>query len=268
MIDIRMATRADIPAICELWHAAFPTDSKDECVTFLNAISLNEDCVVACQKSKPISMAFFIPSILRTANQDLPVRYLYAASTLPSHRNQGVFSQLLRWSHCRWREKGVAACFLNPAEPSLVGFYQRFGYQPIAFSRTIEGKAGLKPSDVTPLSAVEYQELRTALLPTESFVWQNAMIQYATLYGTPVRIGKAACAFCELHGSNLRIVDMLGIEQSSQRDVCKALAAQFGCDTFTARLHTEDGDCYGMLAPLNGEQVLLTTSPYIGLVFD
>ena len=268
MVDIRMATQADVPAICELWHTAFSKDSEEECLTFLKAISLCEVCVVACENSTPISMAFFIPADLRTANRAVPVRYLYAAATLPSYRNQGIFSQLLRWSHRRWKEKGEAACFLNPAEPSLVGFYQRFGYQPVAFCHTIEGTAGSKSLPVTPLSAGEYPKVRTALLPSESIVWPDSIVQYAASYGTPVRIGQTACAFCESNGRHLRIVDMLGVPQTSQMTVCQALTAWFGCDTFTARFHTQDGACYGMLVCLDTERLPPTITPYIGLVFD
>ena len=67
---------------------------------------------------------------LVTASGVLPLRYVFAAATLPAYQGRGCFSSLLRHAHALAAAEGAAALFLRPAEPGLAAYYERFGYRP------------------------------------------------------------------------------------------------------------------------------------------
>lgn len=267
MSHIRFAVPEDIEAIREIWSAVFAEDTADERDRFLETAHLREECVLACVDGKPVSMAFFLPAVLHGDGGKYAVRYLYAASTLLAYRGQGIFSDLLKTTLQILKERGVAACFLNPAEPSLVTFYRRFGFEPAFFCRTICGGADTEQLPIQPLSVEEYSSLRQTLLPREYVEWDHRLLRYAASYAVPVRIGDGACALYTKNGNTLRVIELLGVPPESQVDVCGAVARALGCDAFKARVFAETGDCFGMLLSLATE-ISLRTTPYIGLVFD
>lgn len=267
MCEIRFADARDTEAIRRIWSAVFTADSPAERDAFLDTVHLSEECVVACENSMPISMAFFLPAVLRINGNAYTARYLYAAATLPAYRGKGIFSVLLNTALATLKERGIAACFLNPAEPSLVGFYQRFGFEPAFFSRTLCGKTSLVSLSFTPLSADEYLSLRQTMLPPDHVVWEDRFLRYAASYATPIRIGDGACALFIKATNTLRVIELLGVPPEQQVSVCGALAQHQGCDTFCARVFSETGDCFGMLRPLD-RRIPLKSAPYMGLAFD
>lgn len=262
MSDIRFAVPTDLPAIREIWSAVFTADTVEERDVFLKTVHLHEECVLACVDGKPVSMAFFLPAVLHINSSAYVVRYLYAAATLPNYRGQGIFGGLLKTALQILRQRGVAACFLNPAQPSLVTFYQRFGFKPAFFSREVSGDANVRTLPIQPLSCKDYIALRQTLLPRDYVSWGNRLLTYAVSFATAVRIGDG-CALFIKDGKILRVIELLGVSDT----VCGALAGALDCDAFTARVFAETGDCFGMLLPL-AEDIVLNTSPYMGLAFD
>lgn len=268
MCEIRFAKPDDIAAIHEIWSTVFKSDTADERDRFLQMVDLREECVLACVDGQPVSMAFFLPAVLHTRDCTYSARYLYAASTLPAYQGNGIFANLLNTVLPILKERGIAVCFLNPAEPSLIKYYRRFGFKPSFFSRTVRGVAGTETLPVQSLSADEYITLRQTLLPCEHVVWQPRLLQYAISYATPFRIGNNACALCVKEGHTLRVIELLGVPSETQNAVCGALALEQDCDTFFARVYAATGDCFGMLLSLSGNTLVLNTAPYMGLAFD
>ncbi len=267
MSEIRFADARDLEAIRRIWSAVFTADTPAERDAFLSTVHVSEECVVACENGAPISIAFFLPAVLHIRGTAYTARYLYAAATLPAYRGKGVFSDLLNTALTALKERGIDACFLNPAQPSLVGFYQRFGFEPTFFSRTLCGEASLEEVSFTPLSAEDYLSLRQTLLPPDCVVWDDRLLCYAVSYAKPIRIGERACALYVKNNGTLHVLELLGIPSEKMAAVCGALAHALGCDDFTARVFAETGDCFGMLLPL-AENITLNTSPYMGLAFD
>lgn len=267
MCDIRFADVRDREALCRIWSAVFTEDTPEERDAFLNTVRLSEECVVACENGEPISMAFFIPAVLRVQGTPYAVRYLYAAATLPAYRGNGIFSDLLNKALVQLKESGNAACLLNPAQPSLVGYYERFGFQPMFFSRTLSGSAAGEDVRVSPLSADAFLSLRQRLLPPDRVEWDERLLSYVMSYAEPIRIGEHACALCVKNGNTLRVLELSGIPYKESTAVCGALARHYGCDAFCARIYSKTGDCFGMLVPLK-KDIPIKTAPYMGLAFD
>ncbi|MBQ9861813.1 MAG: GNAT family N-acetyltransferase [Clostridia bacterium] len=267
MNEIRFADARDLEAIRRIWSAVFTADTPAERDAFLDAVHVSEECVVVCENDVPISMAFFLPAVLHIQNRAYTARYLYAAATLPAYRGKGIFSDLLNAALTALKQRGVDACFLNPAEPSLVGFYRRFGFEPTIFSRTISGTSTTKALPIQPLSAEDYIALRQTLLPPDHVAWDDRLLRYAVSYAKPIRIGERACALCAKNNGTLHVLELLGIPSDEQTAVCGALAHDQGCNVFRARVFSEMGDCFGMLLSL-GERIPLKPAPYMGLAFD
>lgn len=263
MSDIRFAVSRDLAAIREIWSAVFTEDSPAERDRFLKTVCLCEECMLACIDGKPVSMAFFLPAVLHVNGGEYTARYLYAAATLPAYRGRGIFSDLLNAALCTFKECGADACLLSPAEPTLVDFYRRFGFCPAFFCRTVRGDAEAAPLPIRLLSAEEYLSLRQTLLPRDCVAWERRLLSYAASCATPIRIGDGACALVAKDGKTLRVIELLGVQDT----VCGALAQALGCEAFVARVFAETGDCFGMLLPL-AQAITLNASPYMGLAFD
>lgn len=263
MSEIRFAEPRDKEALRRIWSAVFTKDTPAERDAFLNTVHVSEECIVACENGEPISMAFFLPAVLHVHGTAYMARYLYAAATLPAYRGNGIFSELLHAALVALKERGMDACFLNPAQPSLVDFYRRFGFEPTMFSRMVCGDASQETVSVTPLSTDAYLSLRRRLLPSDHVEWDERLLRYALSYAMPIRIGEHACALCVKNKGTLHVLEVLG----EQTAVCGALARVLECDAFCARVVSKKGDCFGMLVPLN-ENVPIHAAPYMGLVFD
>ncbi len=267
MSEIRFAHARDVEALRRIWSAVFTEDTPAERDAFLSTVHVSEECIVACENGKPISMAFFLPAVLHIHGTAYTARYLYAAATLPAYRGNGIFSELLHVALTMLKERGIEACFLHPAQPSLVSFYQRFGFEPTVFSRTLRGDASREAVSFTPLSADAYSSLRQRLLPCDYVEWDERLLHYALSYATPIRVGEHACALCVKNDGTLHVLEVLGVPSEEQAAVCGALARVLECDAFCARVFSKKGDCFGMFLSLN-ENVPMNAAPYMGLAFD
>ncbi len=267
MNEIRFATRKDLKALRSIWHAAFPQDTAADCDGFLKIVHLDEECVVACVDGKPVSMAFFLPAVLRTDDTVYTVRYLYAASTLPAYRGQGIFSELLNTALSWLKSRGIAACFLNPAEESLIGYYRRFGFEPAFFSHTLRGLSHMAQMPLSPLSDTAYLALRQANLPPDRVEWDERWLRYVLSYATALRVGEKACVLFQKNGDELRVLELLNVPEDQKAVVCSALAWHQGCTAFCARTASDGEECFGMLLPL-AQPVPMRAFPYMGLALD
>lgn len=261
MADFRFARADDIPVLRRIWFASFPEDTVEDCTLFLDTVNLSEECMVACVDGEPVSMAFFLPAVFRSNGKEVPTRYLYTASTLPAYRGNGYFSYLLKKSLCVLKGQGIAACFLHPALPSLVKYYERFGFRPFCYSRTESGAAQVR--DVPLSHAADFIRVRQSLLPPQRVDWDDRFLRFAATYATPYCVGENGYALCEKRGDTLRILELLGAPPT----VCGALAARLGCTTYTVCLPAESGECFGMAVPLQGDETEYNAL-YMGLAFD
>lgn len=267
MTELRTATAADTADITAIWQDAFFEDTPQDIAMFLQAVTPEKDCLLLCVDGQPVSMGFFLPATLRCEGRVLPLRYLYAAATRSELRGRRLFAELLTGAHAYWEQRGAAAVFLKPATPSLMAYYQRFGYRSVFFCRTVNGAARRGKTPLWKMPAQAYPALRAAALPTCAVEWDARLVTWAADTAEVVAIGENACALCRKQGDCLQIVELLGVEPSRQEALCGELAAFYECTAFSARLYAANGDCFGMLYPLQPETEI-PPSPYMGLAFD
>ena len=113
--------------------------------------------------------------------------YIYGIAAFKSCRGRGVGSRLIRSALAELKNLGYEGIFLVPAEESLFGYYERFGFQPISTIRECRIEAGA-PVPLRRLTSDAYAAARRRLLPGHSLIQEGpclALLEgYAALYAT------------------------------------------------------------------------------------
>ncbi len=262
----RFARKDDIPALARVWENAFPDDSEKEIFTFLKTVRPEEECLLADRDGQVVAMVFMLPACLRTGTSRLPLQYIYAAATLSDFRGQGIFGGLLTAALSVAQQRGCAASFLRPAEPSLRGYYQRFGYEPFFYCRTFTGTAGSQPTAAVSVSSEEYACRREKRLPETAVLWDSRFMGGTVLLGND---GEAGCAVCDSRDGVLFIRELL-CDPEDEETLAASLAAAFGCGTYQCRVPAAraEGEPFGLLRPLTDFDGKNSGIPYMGLALD
>ena len=263
-MEIRFATVHDRAALCDIWLSAFPADTKADCMAFLDLVDLPTECMVACKNATPVSMVFLLPATMVVDHKEYSLCYIYAAATHADHRGNGTFSVLLNEALRLQKEKGIAASFLSPQEPSLVRFYQRFGYVPISYRHTLKGAATSNCAEIKKVTHDVYKTVRQPLLPPVHICWDDRFLKAEISAFEAVRVQGNGYALCRKNGSDLYIAERLGTALS--HETCGQLAAYFECSTYTASAEGQMGDCFGMILPLT-DNVPIDRTVYMGFSF-
>jgi predicted N-acetyltransferase YhbS len=113
--------------------------------------------------------------------------YIYGIATFEAHRGLGIGSQLIRAALTHLKQEGCGPVFLVPAEPSLFGYYERFGFRAVSTIQESSVTAAA-PLPIRHLDPAEYADLRRAYLPAHSLIQEGACLAlldgYAKLYAT------------------------------------------------------------------------------------
>lgn len=113
--------------------------------------------------------------------------YIYGIAAFESCRGRGVGSGLIRTALEELENRGYEMVFLVPAEPSLFGYYERFGFRAVSTIREFTVSAAA-PLPLKKLTADEYAAARKKLLPAHSLIQEGACLAllsgYADFYAT------------------------------------------------------------------------------------
>ncbi len=268
MRSYRFAAAEDRSALFEIWREAFPSDTVEDIAAFLERITPEKDCLLALEDGVPVSMVFMLPATLRVRTVSYRLQYIYAAATKTEFRGRGIFAHLLKQAFAVAVERGCDGSFLRPASPSLFTYYARFGYEPFFYCHTLHGLAKAAPLTLNSLSAQAYAARRLALSEA-TVVWEPCFVEYSM--GEAVKISaekQQGLSLYSKRGNTLYIAELLGFGASSGR-IAAALAAQNGCDTFTARIPaTDKTECFGLLKPFKTIPMPTDKIPFMGLALD
>ncbi len=150
--------------------------------------------------------------------------YIYGIAAFQSCRGRGIGSQLIRAALDDLKKQGYEASFLVPAEESLFGYYERFGFRRIGTIREQEIPAGT-PLPIRELTAGEYAALRRTMLPAYSLIQEGPCLDllggYASFYAAEHAIAAV---------SESMVWELLGDETQAP-----GLIAALGLTTATVR---------------------------------
>lgn len=113
--------------------------------------------------------------------------YVYGIATFEAHRGRGIGSQLIRAGLEYLNAQGYEAVLLVPAEESLFGYYERFGFSTVSTIREETVTAGI-PLPLRKLTVSEYAALRRRYLPANGVLQEGPALElldgYADFYAT------------------------------------------------------------------------------------
>lgn len=176
---IRLAEKRDIPALCELWTACFD-DSFDYVSYFYRENFDNISVPVYTVDGKPVSMINLIDAAFADGTDEYPVKYVYAAGTLPGFRNKGIMSSVFLHEIENATENGYGL-FLKPV-PGLIGYYASLGFE--TDNNLHLCSFGREPCDsisvvVSDISAQEYNSLRNSVFSKKPYVkWPEVHVKW------------------------------------------------------------------------------------------
>ncbi len=117
------ANENDVRQILRIWRVCFG-DEENYIRFYLAHRFETENMLVIHRDGSPVSMASFLPAMLRQGEEWIPARYVYAVATLPEYRGKGLASEILRYASEKYREPLI----LQAADASLQTFYERLGF--------------------------------------------------------------------------------------------------------------------------------------------
>lgn len=192
-INLRTATRADIPALRENWRLSFG-DGEAYLDFFFSRRFEPRLTPVAVADGRLVAQLFLLPALLVSDGDSCEVYYLFAAATHPQYRGLGIMAQLLREAEHIACANGRNAVVLLPGEPGLYLYYARHGYET-AFTRRVWTVARSELAEI----ALESPEtdaflfLLRYLQQREGVCWNEDALRYALDEHRRFRGTYAAC---------------------------------------------------------------------------
>lgn len=222
--DVVFANENDIAQIKTIWRICFG-DEEDYIRFYLAHRFEVENMLVIHEDGKPVSMATFLPALLKQGEEWTPVRYVYAVATLPEYRDKGYASRILKYASDKYKEPLI----LQPEGEELERFYEKLGFVNAFEKKSWEIIAGsdLKAASYDSIDTensardkkqseevtlAEYKEIRDAHFDRENYVsWDEDAISYALLEndfcrGSVRKIGEDILLY-RLEKNTLRVVE-------------------------------------------------------------
>ncbi|MEA5135299.1 MAG: GNAT family N-acetyltransferase [Candidatus Fimivivens sp.] len=164
------ATAAMAAPLKNLWQIVFG-DRPDYIGLFFNNRFVPENTMVALFEGMPVAMLYLLPITIRENNIDYNARYIYAVGTHPDYRSQGLSGALLKATHTRLAQEGVALSLLVPAEPSLFAYYGMRGFSTEFYRKTV----AYAPKKGGPLATLKTAQLPELLMQRDRLFGQSAL---------------------------------------------------------------------------------------------
>lgn len=257
--DVVFANENDIDQIKMIWHTCF--GDEDDYIRFHLAHRFEvENMLVIHEDGKPVSMATFLPALLKQGEEWTPVRYVYAVATLPEYQGKGYASRILKYASDKYKEPLI----LQPEGEELERFYEKLGFvnafEKKSWEITVSGDEQFSAGEasVTELPAAEsdlqaasydsndaknsaqkdsgevtlaeYKEIRDTHFDAENYVsWDEDAIAYALLEndfcgGHVLKTGEDILLY-RLEKNVLRVVETTLEGEALQSQIQKLLSS-------------------------------------------
>ncbi len=281
---IRLAEHNDIESIIVLWNEAFP-DTEENIRFFIDNRFVPHNTVVCEEGGEVVSMLFLLDGNLIIEGNSYSSYYLYAACTAESFRGRGIMAKLLEKAKKLTAERNKYFICLMPAEKSLFGFYERFGYKSI-FSRKIlninSSEVENTVSENNRIDQIDYACLRnSAFKEFNRFEWDHNAIEFAfkhhdlyggdsvfsckgyALYNTNESTNVKELAF---HPSDFKAAIKMILSESGTQECSVTLPADYPADIGKAEIIKS-----AMALPVKKEYEIIIDgieNAYLGLTLD
>ena len=226
-----------IAGLRQLWKQAFG-DTDAFLDLFFSTGYRPDHCRCITEAGQPVAALYWLDFYC----EEQKFAYIYAVATDPACRGQGLCRQLMADTADLLTAKGYHGAILIPQDEGLRIMYGKMGYLP-ATAIDEYHCAGGTPCPVREITAGEYLQLRSALLPAGSLTPADAatdlLAALARFYAGDGFV--AAAGGDEAH---LRFVEYLGPQEKQA-----ALVAALGHTEATIRT-VGNGTDFAMYLPL------------------
>lgn len=124
---IQLATPETRRAVREIWKEVFQDDDAYLDILFSDKYK-DENTLIATTEGKVVAALQMHSYEITCWHTRIPFYYLMGLSTLPAYRGKGYMGALIEASHRLMKQRNIPLSILVPAEQSLFGYYERFGY--------------------------------------------------------------------------------------------------------------------------------------------
>ncbi len=219
---IRAARAGDKADVMAIYNVCFPGE-ESFCRWFFDRVYRPENTLVWEQDGLAAAVQL-LPVRLALGGRQVPCTYIYAAGTLPQLRGRGLMAALLERSFALSAARGDQLSVLITQEPSLIGYYARFGYRPVFARSLCTAQKGTLPADcvIRPMEprdtgAVQglYRAAQGSLYGVRGAEdWRLIAEQYGENARVLERMGRGVTAFALLEGGqdSLNATEALGPE--------------------------------------------------------
>ena len=266
MIDF--ATEKDYSEIIPVWQSGFD-DNADDVAEFLAGTGGFCDRLVWREDKKIVAEMNIIRCDLSIEGKRVSAVYFYALATLPEYRGRGIMSSMIRFALDKYAADGISYAMIVPAEEGLVGYYRRFGFEPICGAKIADIPSESIfdfPIQTTKLSPSQLKELRDSRKGNNA-VFSVEYIDFALRFCEMTAVEfDGGYAIFEQGDDRVRIIEFDG-EVNRMLSAVKEL-----CKSEIYRVYLPDDSligekvCRGMVCPL-GESAPLNKAQ-IGLIMD
>jgi hypothetical protein len=175
---VRLASKPDIPALCEIWKSCFINDSEEYIEYFYKENFDSIKTYIYCSDGRPVSMVHIFDAVINDGNISHKAMYAYAGGTLPGYRHNGYFEAVMRHVQ-NTAVSGREILFFKPA-PHLISYYQFLGCVNGSFFRIVTFSPEEKqPYIFTDISDIEYNRLRDSAFSGTAYVkWSDDYIRW------------------------------------------------------------------------------------------
>ena len=244
-------TRAEIPALRQLWQEAFG-DTDAFLDGFFGSGFSPERCLRVWDDQLAAAVYWFSCSC---GNRKMA--YIYALATKKRHRGRGYARALLERAAEILKEQGFSGILLVPGEPELFGMYRKFGFVKTLCVDAFAAEADGAPVPVRRICPEEYARLRQVALPVGGVVQEDENLAFLASFA-----GLYAGDGWLLAGT-LEDGVFAGMEFLGDRSAIPGILAALGAKTGTFRTPGQR-QVFAQYRSLDG-----TPAPqYFGLAFD
>ncbi len=223
---LRRTDSNDIAALKKLWAVSFG-DTTEEINMFFDCVYGCCDAFAAELDGELIAALYAIPCELKSGEDTVAARYIYAVATMPEFRGRGIMTRLMDFAHAELESDGVEAFWLYPANEGLSGFYAKAGYESVPSMQSAEFEGYKTVSKAKPVDAADVEKWRGDLLAHKSaMLWDKRILDYALKFydaewlAMPSGIALASCK-----GDKVIIHELLSADV---QDSVSAICAYYG----------------------------------------
>lgn len=209
---LRKTKPADLPQLDALWAAGF-ADTPAERAAFFDTLYPAVTGFCAEEGGRLIAAAYALPQTLAWGERTVQSAYLYALTTHPDYRRQGICAALLAYAEKELKKCYVDCLTLVPATDALRAYYTRLGFRSSTAAAFTRIDAPAARGFCETLTPQDYAGLRETLLyDTPHVRYSLPQLQYQAASSGFYRLELGphyGCACARLSGETLFVEELL-----------------------------------------------------------